>query len=391
MRIAVITTDGRWMAKRLHAKEPMLAYIHEVLARAMAASGEHEVHVLSCSRGPVSSPAKLAGNVWFHSLHVPKMGWMRTGYQGCIRAVRRKCKEIQPDIVHGQGTELDCAMDAVFSGFPNVLTIHGNMRRIAKVTKARPFSFGWFAARLETLAVSRAGGVVCISSHTQRAVENLARRSWVVPNALQPSFFEIQSQPAPGEPPRILCVARVTLLKNQNALIQALDSLASKRGFQLVFLGAAPQEDAYAAEFLRLVKSRPWCRHVGHVNPEEIREYLRSASLLALPSLEENCPMSVLEAMAAGVPVAAARVGGVPDLIEDGKSGFLFDPLDAGSMRATIERALANPAAALEIAGCAKKLARQRFHPEVVAREHFKIYEEVLHGSAQVPQSRTGN
>ena len=78
---------------------------------------------------------------------------MRTGYQGCIRAVRKKLQEIRPDIVHGQGTERDCAISAVFSGFPNVITIHGNMRLIAQI-EPRPAVFVyWLAARLETFTL----------------------------------------------------------------------------------------------------------------------------------------------------------------------------------------------------------------------------------------------
>ena len=70
---------------------------------------------------------------------VPKIGWMRTLFQGCVRATRKKIREIQPDIVHGQGTEADCAMSAVFSGFPNVLTLHGNMRAVARANQVPLF------------------------------------------------------------------------------------------------------------------------------------------------------------------------------------------------------------------------------------------------------------
>ena len=51
----------------------------------------------------LASPEKIAPNIFYHSLLVPKIGWLRTGYQGCIRAVRKKLQEIQPDIVHSQG------------------------------------------------------------------------------------------------------------------------------------------------------------------------------------------------------------------------------------------------------------------------------------------------
>jgi hypothetical protein len=51
---------------------------------------------------------------------------------GCIRATRRRLRTLQPDLVHGQGTERDCALSAIFSGFPNVVTIHGNMAELAR-------------------------------------------------------------------------------------------------------------------------------------------------------------------------------------------------------------------------------------------------------------------
>src|SRR6185369_9517211 len=125
--------------------------------------------------------------------------------------------------------ERDCALDAVWSGFPNVLTIHGNMRLIAQVNRAPIFSFHWFAARLEALTIPRSGGVVCITRYTQEAVSDLARRTWVVPNAVDASFFKVDAAP-PGKTPRVLCVGHICQRKNQNAFIRALDPLAEELG-----------------------------------------------------------------------------------------------------------------------------------------------------------------
>jgi glycosyltransferase involved in cell wall biosynthesis len=88
--------------------------------------------------------------------------------------------------------------------------------------------------------------------------------------------------------------------------------------------------------------------------------------------------MVVLEAMAAGVPVVAANVGGVPDLVQDGETGFYCDPLDGASMRQAIERALANQELARDMAQRAKQKAKERFHPKVVAEGHLAIYRQVL-------------
>jgi hypothetical protein len=275
MKVAFLTTDNREECKDYGAAAPYFGTAPEALLQGFALLPEVEIHVLSCARARMKSPEKLARNVFFHSLYVPNLGWMRTAYQGCIRTVRHKLKALQPEIVHGQGTERDCALSAVFSGYPNVLTIHGNMRRVARVRKARAFSFLWLAARLERLTIPRARGVVCITRHTQEAVANLARRTWVVPNAVEAAFFDLDALPPPGAPPRILCVGDVYALKNQNALIRALDPLAESRKFEVMFLGKARAEEPYAAEFLRLVKARPWCVYPGFASREELKAQLK--------------------------------------------------------------------------------------------------------------------
>jgi glycosyltransferase involved in cell wall biosynthesis len=378
LRIALLTGDCREYFKDYSRSVPEFGTAPEALLQGFALVPGVEVHVVSCARAKMASPPKLAPNIFFHSLCVPKIGWMRTAYQGCIRTVRKKLKELQPDIVHGQGTEADCALSAVFSGFPNVVTIHGNLRLIARVNRAKPFSFPWLAARLEGLTLPRANGVVCITHYTQQAVMDLARRTWVVPNAVDASFFGVNAAPDPVAPARLLCVAHVCVRKNQNAFIRALDALAGNHKFELGFCGPANENDPYGREFLELVRARPWCTHHGVVNRETLKRLLREATLLALPSLEDNCPMTVLEAMAAGVPVVAAKVGGLPDLIEDTKTGFFCDPLEAGSMRMAIEQVLVKPGAAMAVARQARERAREQFHPEVIARRHVEIYQEVL-------------
>jgi len=226
-------------------------------------------------------------------------------------------------------------------------------------------------------------GIVCISTHTQRAVAGLANRTWVVPNAVEASFFEVNARPNPAVTPRILYLGRVCALKNQNAVIQALDPLAPRHKFELLFLGQATEGQPYGAEFLRLVKARPWCAYGDAANHEELRKHLREASLLVLASLEDNCPMVILEAMAAGLPVIAGRIGGIPDLIEDGRTVVLCRPDEPASIRAAVEASLTNPTVAAERAKLANQRARERFHPTVVAQRHVEIYQEIRSASRE--------
>jgi glycosyltransferase involved in cell wall biosynthesis len=376
MKIAVITTDNREHYKDYSAKIPYFGTAPEALLQGLADLPDLEVHVVSCTQKPMKSPEKLADKTWFHSLYVPKVGWMRTSYQGCIRAVKRKLKQIKPDIVHGQGTERECAISAVFSKMPSVLTVHGNMRLIAEVNAAKPLSFYWLAAQLEKITLPRTRGVICITNYTQDAVKDLAPKTWVVPNAVDKSFFDVQAEPDDSR--TVLCVGTVSHRKNQVSFIRALDSWAVSNKVRLVFLGQALKENPYDAEFLELVAARPWCEHAGFADREKLKSHLKRASLLVLPSLEDNCPMVVLEAMAAGVPVLAAKVGGLPDLIEEGKNGLFLDPLDPASMRDGMSKMLDNPAMAAKLAEFAKERARERYHPSVIAGRHVEIYREVL-------------
>src|SRR4030095_2807656 len=181
------------------------------------------------------------------------------------------------------------------------------------------------------------------------------------------------------EVPILLCVGVICHRKNQNALIQALDPLAKQIRFRLVFLGGIPN-GSYGDDFEELLKRREWCEHHGFATRESLREWFGKASLLFLPSLEDNCPMAVLESKAAGVPVIAAEVGGLPDLLENRVTGLFCDPLDLESMRTAAEELLSNHQLALQLAKTAREQAFERYHPLVVARQHSKIYYEIAEG-----------
>jgi glycosyltransferase involved in cell wall biosynthesis len=377
MRVVILTTDNREPHKDYTNPVPHFGTAPTALLQGLAMIPEIEVHVVSCIRQPVKSPEKIAPNIFFHSVVVPQVGWMKTLFQGCIRATRKKIREIQPDIVHGQGTEADCAMSAVFSGVPNVLTLHGNMRAVARANRYPVFSYNWLAARLEAFVLPRTRGVVCITSYTRRAVAALAKKTWIVPNAVDPTFFDVQPASAPAAPPAGLCVGTVVKHKNQNDFIRALDPLAAEQAFKILF-ASEPSKDAYGAEFYELVRARSWCQHIGFLNREQLKAQLAAAAFLALPTREDNCPMVVLEAMAAGVPVLASNIGGVPDLIQPEVNGLLCDPEKPETFRTAVARLLANRPFALRLAAVAKTQARQRFHPQIIAQKHLEIYREVI-------------
>jgi len=374
MRLAIITTDNREDTRDYTPEQPWFGTAVQALLDGFShMPGEIDVHVISCTRARLESPLQLSPNITFHSVHVPSWAWLKTAYIGNILAVRRLLNKLQPDVVHGQGTERDCALCAVFSGFPNLITIHGNMRRLARLAGARPWSFYGLAAILESLAIRTAGGVICISSHTQRMVAGLARRTWRIPNAVDQEFFD----PSPREPsaePVLLMIGDILPHKNQLAFLEAITPLQQELRFSMRILGKWDPESPYASRVIEFCRLHAWCSIEGFVTHGRLRNELHRADSLILPSLEENLPMVILEAMAAGLPVAAAAVGGIPDAIQHDENGLLFDPQSHESIRNIAIRMIKNPTLRSKLAAKARQDALERYLPDIIANAHLDAY-----------------
>ncbi|MBC7979054.1 MAG: glycosyltransferase family 4 protein [Armatimonadetes bacterium] len=377
MKIVLITTDSRVHFSDYERAEPYFGTAPEALLQGFALlTDEVEVHVISVTRRPMAVPPQLAANIFFHQPLLPSWGMGRSLFLGSILAVRKLIAEIQPDIVHGQGTERDCALGAVFSGFPNVITIHGNMRVHASRGENKGKPYYKLAALLESLALGRTDGVVSISSYTDRLVSPLVKRSWLLPNATESTYFNASL--APAVPRTLLFVGGLDERKNPVGYIEACGALLDQAGWRFRLCGGSDPDSPYTQRIKELAARNPWIELVGWRSRDELFGEMERASLLVLPTLEDNCPMVVLEAMAVGLPVIASRVGGVPDLIEHGRTGMMFDPLDSESMRQVTAQMIANPEQRTSLATAAREEARKRFHPKVVAQAHLEIYREVL-------------
>ena len=379
MRIVVLTTDNREPHKDYANPQPHFGTAPAALLQGLAMIPEIEVHVVSCIRQPVRSPEKIAANTFFHSLVVPKIGWMKTLFQGCVRAARKKIQEIQPDIVHGQGTEADCSLSAIYSGFPNVLTLHGNMRSVARTNGDAPFSYNWIAARLENFVLPRTAGVFCNSAYTERLVAPCASEIWRVPNAVRDLFFETPLLPAPRAVPVFLNVATLTPYKRQREIL-ALAGNLWRRGlkFELHFVGTRENRTAYGLAFereLALAQAAGYARHIGILPTDQLIAAMDAASALIHSPTEEAFGLVVAEALARNLKFFGSTTGGIGDIAAGVEGAELFAPQNWTGMESAIAKWI-------ETGGPrpvgAATVMRERYHPQVVARRHLEIYRQVL-------------
>jgi glycosyltransferase involved in cell wall biosynthesis len=112
---------------------------------------------------------------------------------------------------------------------------------------------------------------------------------------------------------------------------------------------------------------------VGRRSSAEVLRALGEARIVIAPSVwYENCPYAILEAFAAGKPVVASRIGGIPELVEDGSTGLLFPPGDAGALADAIRRLWSDPDERRRLG----KNARARIERDLAADAHYTRFME---------------
>ncbi len=133
-------------------------------------------------------------------------------------------------------------------------------------------------------------------------------------------------------------------------------------------------------------------KFTGWVGPSGKRALLENAAVFALPSYAEGMPVSLLEAMAAGVPVVATPVGGVPEVVADGVTGFLAAPGDVATLSRLLRKLLLERALAAKVGAAGRETVRLRFAPERALPRLEQAYADLgmnLH-LAPWPASRAG-
>jgi glycosyltransferase involved in cell wall biosynthesis len=129
--------------------------------------------------------------------------------------------------------------------------------------------------------------------------------------------------------------------------------------------------------------------HFAGYQPQPER-FFHAMDVFALTSRSEGMPLAVLEAWAAGVPVVSSRVGGIPELIEEGRTGFMFEAGDEAALATRLAGLLGNPQRARAVGEAGRSLVRSKFDVSVMAETYQRHYRELLGTGAADVVTRAG-
>ena len=239
--------------------------------------------------------------------------------------------------------------------------------------------------RLIGYLLERAACIVVPCESLRAWVDSVTRRAQVIclPNPVMPA----EAPPEGRRPNMVLFLSR---LDQANGLFDLLGAVSGVRAavpdVRLVCAGEGDRADFERhAENLGI---RDAVSFTGWVGPSGKRALLENAAVFALPSYDQALPASLLEAMDAGVPVVASSVGGVPEMVAEGVTGFLVVPGDVATLERLLRKLLLDRALGARIGAAARQSVRLRCGPERALAKLEALYGALglqAFGSARAP------
>jgi glycosyltransferase involved in cell wall biosynthesis len=338
-----------------------------------ALSEEYDVVVAAHGGGFLADASRDAGVRYVPLRHVRRPLHPLHDPLGLIELFRLFRRE-RPSVVHANSSKAGILgrLAAVAARVPvRLFTVHGWAFKAHHGAAARAYL--WADRAMSPLTTT----TICVA-HGEREAGLRARtcradRTVVIHNGVDLDRPHRPPGPRPA-PVTLLTVGRMREPKDFMTLVRAIADLEPGT-VRLQIAGDGPDRPALEAEIARLGVDRA-VELLGM--REDVDHLLAAADLFVLSSDSEGLPMSVLEAMAAGLPVVATAVGGIPELVDHGETGLLVPPRDSAALADAIRRTAGDPQLRDRLGEASRRRARDEFSIERCRQRHLELYRALL-------------
>jgi glycosyltransferase involved in cell wall biosynthesis len=337
-----------------------------------ALTGPFDVTVAAHGMGPLREAAASSGAQFVPLRHVRRAinPWRDVaGLFELLRLVRRE----RPDILHASSSKAGvlARLAAALDGVPiRIFTAHGWAFGAQSGSRSRLYRWADRLMRpltTVTICVAERERTAGVAAHTCDAAKTV-----VIPNAVDVEAAPVSTVDRPT--PRIVSVGRLKAPKDFQTLARAL-SLLPQDSYEALIVGDGPDRPAIQRR-LRQLALEERVHLVGA--RDDVPAVLAEADVFVLSSRSEGMPVSVIEAMAAGLPVVASHVGGMSELVEDGETGFLVPPEDPTALTRVLATLLEDQALRRRLGDAGRERARREFDLDPFRRAHVELYSREL-------------
>ena len=201
----------------------------------------------------------------------------------------------------------------------------------------------------------------------------------IVHCGVEPELFSTRTHEGIGT--RLLYVGRLAAAKGLPVLFESLSALKQRVNFDVVLtvIGDGPDRVQLESQVSQLNLEQS-VRFIGYQNQTEVRRYLQETDIFVLPSFAEGVPVSLMEALASGIPVISTQIAGIAELVENGKNGYLVTPGDSSQLAEKIEKLCKQPDLRQSFGETGQRVVAQEFNVLIEAQWLSKLIEASSQG-----------
>jgi len=357
-------------------------YINKLL-RYLSYRDDIELHVVTFGN---ETKQFKAGNL---NIHMVKKIIRRPGPLTILQtlSLKRKIEEINPDIINLYGAASSAAywMAAALikNKYPFALTVVGIWSKDIKYISKKPIPFLIFLIEVmvRKYVIPRVPNIIAQTSSTKGLISRMAdAKIYVVSGGVE--FEQIQQIPPADldETPDIFVVAGLERIKGVDILLKSIPIALKSVPELKIYIGGSGSQERRLKSLTKELNLEGHVRFLGFITEEKF-QYYKACKIAIVPSRWDSQPNTLLEAMASGKPVVASNVGGIPDTMVDGETGFLFESENVEELADKIVMLLKDESLRKKMGDAARERARERDWARI-AEKTMEVYRDITSNSA---------
>ena len=338
-----------------------------------------DMHVLTISNNIKHDKIVENSNITIHYLASPKLPRFITSLTIDQYKILKKIHDLKADIIHAQGTAPVYGFSASLMSKKFLLTVHGIVQEESKTWAGLIGCIKGLVYRImEKRALKSAQTLIAVTPYVKKTIEPFCNGDiYVIPVGISDKYFKFKNREITG---RLLFVGGVEPRKGLLSLLEAIKILKDE-GLKtdLHIVGRIRKKEYFDKldKYIEMNNLSEYVTFMGFLDDNELKNEYEECSMFVLPSQEESQGLVLVEAMAAGKPIVATNVGGIPYVVDDGKTGFLVGYGEIEKIAKSILKLLENDKLRAEMGENGKEKA-MFFTLDEIAKQTYDVYQTLV-------------